>query len=202
MASTPFNITTSGAVTTLSTAIGLFTSTKKVDVIQILNQQTMQQVFSAARPMHSEVKEVAKVSKYPLESGYTSSDNRVSLPTEIHMAMFIPSLAYNTVYPQIRNAWLTSLLLSVQTRTGTYKNMIIEAMPHEETADMFSGVTMFLKFSEFILVSSSAAASPVLANFSPAKPQATNTLATGLIQGLATGSSVLSWAHAATVVGL
>lgn len=202
MASTPFSLTPTGAVASLSTVIGLFTSTKQVDVVRILNQQTMQQVFNAARPMGAEVKESAKVSKYPLESGYISYDNRVSNPTEINMAFFIPSTAYATVYPQIRTAWLSATLLSVQTRTGTYKNMIIESMPHEENVEMFSGITMLVKFSEFIIVSASASTSQVLANYSPAQPQAQNTLNTGLIQGLAAASSVLSYFHAATVVGL
>lgn len=202
MVTTPFSLTPAGAISTLSTAVGLFTATKQTDVVKILNQQTMQQVFTAARPMSAEVKETAKVSKYPLESGYVSFDNRVSNPTEINMMFFIPSLAYTTAYVQIRNAWLNATLLSVQTRTGTYKNMIIESMPHEESPDMFSGITMLIKFSEFIIVAASASSAQVLANYSPAQPQAQNTLNTGLIQGLAAASSALSYFHAATVVGL
>lgn len=196
-------ITPSAVIQNLSTAIGLFTSTKQVDVVKILNQQTMQQVFAAARPLKAVIKETAKVMQYPVETGATLSDNRVSNPTEIEMMVFLPASAYTSVYPQMRTAWQAPTLLSVQTRTGTYRNMIIMDMPHEEESDIASAVTIHLKFKEVIMIAPSAVGgNPILANFSPAQPQAQNTLNTGLVQGLAAASSVLSYFHAATVVGL
>ncbi len=185
---------------TLSTLTGLLTSSKRIDVVKILDQQTMAQVFQAARPMKAHVKETAKISKYPVETGYTSADNRVSNPTEIEMDMFIPAGAYDTAYPQIRNAWQAGTLLSVQTRTGTYKNLVIEDMPHDEDPDIYTAVIMHIRFSEFIIVSS--AGNSTVSNYSPAQPQAVNTLQAGLIQGLAAGGSALSYFHAASILGL
>lgn len=184
----------------ISTAIGLFTSTKQVDIVQILNQETMGQVFSEARPIKATIKETAKVMQYPVEMGATLTDNRVSNPTEIDMSLFIPSSAYSTAYIQIRTAWQNATLLSVQTRTGTYKNMIIMDMPHEEDPDMFSAITMQIRFVEVIMINALGKSS--VDNFSPAVPQYQNTLNTGLIQGLAATSSVFSYFHAASVVGL
>lgn len=196
-------ITPSSAISNLATLAGFLTSSKRVDVVQILNQQTMQQIFAVARPMKATVKETAKVMQYPVETGSTLSDNRVSNPTEIEMALFIPASGYSTVYPQMRNAWLQPTLLSVQTRTGTYKNMIIADMPHEEDPDMFSAIMMHVRFKEVIMIApSSTAASPVLNNYSPASPQDATTQNQGLISGIASASSLLSYFHAATVVGL
>lgn len=195
-------ISPQAVIADLSTLSGLLTFAAKIDVVQVIDQQTMRQVFSAARPLRAEVRELAKVSKYPLETGSISADNRVSLPTEINLLVFIPADAYASVYPQIRNAWLGATLLSVQTRTGVYKNMVLEGIPHLEEPEMFTGITMELKLSEFIQVSSSASSSPLLSNYSPAFPPNQNTVSVGLIQGLAAAGSALSYFHAASVVGL
>lgn len=186
----------------IGTVVELLTSSTRIDVVQILDQQTMTQVFSSARPLRAEIKEIAKVSKYPLETGSISADNRVSLPTEINILVLIPATAYASVYPQIRTAWQNATLLAVQTRTGVYKNMVLEGIPHVEEPEMFSSVSMELRLSEFIQVSSSAASSPLLDNYSPVAPQAQNTINTGLIQGLIATSSSLSYFHAASLVGL
>lgn len=194
------NLTPSAAVSDISTVIGLFTSTKKVDVVQILSQQTMQQIFQSARPMKCTVKETAKVMSYPVETGSVLSDNRVSNPTEIEMDFFIPNTSYSTVYPQMRNAWMDATTLSIQTRTGTYKNMIIMDMPHDESPDVFSGIMMHIKFMEVITISANSA--NAISNFSPASPLATNTLQSGLLQGLAAVSSVGSYLQAGKSLGI
>lgn len=197
------NITPASALGSLSTLAGLLTSSKRIDVVKILNQQTMAQVFQAARPMKAHVNETSKVSKYPVETGYTSADNRVSNPTEIEMDFFIPSSAYATAYTQMRTAWAAGTLLSVQTRTGTYKNLIIENLPHEEDPDMSSAIMMHVKFSEFIIAANSSnGTSLAIANFSPAKPQAANTLSLGLLQGLGAVGSIGSYLKAGKVLGI
>lgn len=197
------NITPASIAGNAQTALGFFTTQKRVDIVKILNQQTLQQIFTAARPIKASVRETAKVMQYPVETGATLSDNRVSNPTEIHMELFIPSEAYTSVYPQIRNAWLNATMLSVQTRTGTYKNMIIQDMPHEETAEMFSAITMQVIFKEVIQIGAAQSGAPaVLNNYSPASPNHANTVNSGLISGLNVASSALSYFKAASVVGL
>lgn len=196
-------VTPPAAVQDIQTIVGFFSSTKKVDVVQILDQNSGKQVFTAARPLAAFIRECSKGLKYPIETGATLTDSIIVEPTEIHMDMLIQQGGYATVYPQIRAGRLAGTYYTVQTRTGTYKNMYIEEMPHDETPDMMSAIKMHLKFVEALQVAPSTdGATQIQNNFSPAAPQNKNTVAQGLLSGVTVGGSALSWAHAASVVGL
>lgn len=196
-------LTPQAVVQDIETVAGFFTSTNKVDVVQILDQNSGQQVFSAARPMTGYIREASKGLMYPIETGATLTDSIIVLPTEIIMPMFIPQSGYATVLPQMRAGRLAGTLYIVQTRTGTYRNMYIEEMPHEETPEMMSGIKIQVHFKEALqVVPSTDGTTQIQNNYSPAQPQDSNTVAQGLLSGVAIGSSALSWAHAASVVGL
>lgn len=192
-------VTPQSLLTNATTAVGLLTNSKKVDIVQIIDQETSKQVFSNARPIKATIKETAKISKYPVETGYTSADNRVSNPTEIEIDLLIPSEYYNSVYPQIRNAWINATLLSVQTRTGIYKNLVIENMPHDEHPDFFSAIIMNLRLTEFILAGLTGTGN--LQNYAPASPKYFDPVSLGLIQGINTTASSLSYFNAPSIVG-
>lgn len=200
----PINaITPQAVVQDIQTIAGFFTSTKRVDVVQILDQATGQQVFATARPLQSFIREVSKGLMYPIETGATLTDSIIIEPTEIQMDFLITQDGYATVYPQMRTGRINGTLYTVQTRTGTYRNMYIEEMPHDETPEMMSAIKIHLKFKEALQVAPSTnGATQIQNNFSPAAPQNANTVAQGLLSGVTAASSVLSWAHAATVVGL
>ncbi len=197
-----FKLTPQAVVQDIQTIAGFFTATKQVDVVQVLNQDTGDQVFSQARPLAAFIREASKGLMYPIETGATLTDSIIIEPTEISIDMLIQQGGYATVYPQIRAGRLNGTLYTVQTRTGTYKNLFIEEMPHEETSDMMSAIKLHLKFKEALFVTpSTSGTTQIQNNFSPQDPQDFNTVAQGLLGGIAAGSSVLSWAHAASVVG-
>lgn len=198
-----FNVTPQAAVQDIQTVAGFFTSTKKVDVVQILDQASGQQIFAEARPTAAFVREISKGLRYPIETGAVLTDSIIVEPIEINMDMLIPQSGYATVYPQIRAGRLAGTLYTVQTRTGTYKNMFIEEMPHDETSEMMSSIKIHIKFVEALFVSPSTnGATQIQNNYSPAAPQNSNTVAQGLLSGVNVASSALSWAHAITLVGL
>ena len=197
-----FNVTPQAVVQDIQTVAGFFTSTKKVDVVQILDQSG-NQVFASARPLNAFVREVSKGLRYPIETGAVLTDSIIVEPVEIQMDVLIQQGGYATTYPQIRTGRINGTLYTVQTRTGTYKNMYIEEMPHDETSEMMSAIKMHLKFVEALFVApSTTGATQIQNNYSPAAPQNSNTKAQGLLSGVTAASSVLSWAHAASVVGL
>lgn len=198
-----FNITPEAIVSDVVTLGNLLTKTLNVDVVAVLDQSTMLQVFSEARPLRSQVRETSKVMDYPVETGSTLSDHRISNPTEIEFTCIIPAAAYSSAYPAIRNAWQNATLLSVQTRTGTYRNMIIKDMPHEESPDMFNAITQYIAFKEVILVApSSIASSGTQANFLPANPMYQTTVNSGLLAPITVAGSALSYFHAGTIWGV
>src|ERR1700744_6114605 len=108
----PLNLTPASILSDASLVGGLLTTISKVDVVQVLNQQTNTQIFSGARPVKAEVRETARVMDYPVETGVILSDHRISMPTEIALTCIIPASQYSIAYVAIRNAWLAPTLLS------------------------------------------------------------------------------------------
>lgn len=120
------------------------------------------QVFEHANLIQVEVNERATFFKHPLEDGKSIVDHRIIEPVDITMRVILVdsqsllrlatggSLTIRTkdVYDQIREAFLAGTLLSVQTRTSTYRRQLIQAIPHVESAEIFDGVVLTLNMSE------------------------------------------------------
>lgn len=122
-------------------------STAALDVVAVLNSDFVQ-VFPEARPLSATVREESKVMEHPLETGSTVVDHRIITPKEIELSCILSSEEYADVYQVIKNIWLNGDTLTVQTRTDSYENMIIESIPHEEKSDMMDGITLAMKLRE------------------------------------------------------
>jgi hypothetical protein len=118
-----------------------------VDSVAVFTQD-FKQVFPDARPVKATVKEEAKLMEHPLESGAQTTDHRIILAVEIELSLVIQSDDFPNVYRQIRQFYLNSTLLTVQTKTGVYNNQIVSAMPHEEDPDTFDTITVALKLRQ------------------------------------------------------
>ena len=120
-----------------------------VDTVGVFTQD-FTQVFPLARPIKATVKETAKVMDHPLETGATITDHRIINPVEIELSMIVPSIAYQGIYDTIKQYFLNSTLLVVQTKSGVYTNQIIASLPHEENPETFSVLTMALTLKQVI----------------------------------------------------
>jgi len=134
------------------------------DVVAIFEQDeggNDVQVFEDATIIQAKIDERATFYKHPLETGKSITDHRIIEPVAIEFKMVIvdaPSILElisdnftvlaRDVYTQIREFFIAGTLLSIQTRTGTYRNQIIQAMPHEESSDIFDGITLSFNSSE------------------------------------------------------
>lgn len=198
-----FNITPAAIISNVLSGANVLNSIIKVDVVGVLDQETLQQVFSDARPVKATVKENSAVMRYPVESGVKIADHRVIENTIIDMVFIIGVDAYSSAYQAIRSAWQNATLLSVQTRTGTYRNMIIADMPHEEDADMASAITQFVRFEEVKFIFPNGDAVPDgLSNYAPRDPTNAITVDRGLISAVTAGTGILSYFRALSVWGL
>jgi hypothetical protein len=128
-----------------------------VDVVAVLDEQ-MTQLFPMARPGKAVINESAKLAEHPVESGGTIVDHRVIQPVEIDLEVYVTK--YAETYQKIRSAFYGNSLLKVQTRSGLYENMAIEAMPHEESPEMVDVFTMSIKLREINLVTAQFVALP------------------------------------------
>jgi|SRR5579859_3184495 len=116
-----------------------------VDVIAVLDMTTLKQVFADARPLRVSPNEGGDVMHHPLEDGSQIADHFVLRPTEITYPAVITKNVRQVV-DEIRRIGKAGTLLVVQTRGGEYKNMVMFDWPREETAELYNGTTITLKF--------------------------------------------------------
>lgn len=157
------------------------------DVVCVLNA-ALAQVFANARPIKAAIKVESKMMEHPLETGATVSDHRIILPIEIELSMVLPGADYAATYRQIRDLFQSGEMLTVQTRTDSYQNMSITAMPHEETPDAMDAINMGLCLKEVLYVS------PQFSDLIVARPPDARTKQRGEQQGAPSKkqSSILS----------
>lgn len=106
------------------------------------------QVFARARAIKASVGRASKAMEHPLETGATITDHRIILPVTVELSLVLASADYRAVYQQIGDLFRKGELLTVQTRVESFPSMLIEKMPHEEGADLMSGVTVALSLKE------------------------------------------------------
>lgn len=121
--------------------------TATTDVVAIYNAAGIQ-LFVDARPMKASVRESAKVFEHPLETGSTITDYRVIMPVEIELPMMLSSDDYRDVYGQVRQTFIRGDLLIIATRSGSYRDMLISEMPHEEDPEQFDALRLVLKLKQ------------------------------------------------------
>lgn len=134
-------------------AASLLRSSVAMDVVAITGPG-FGSMFSAARPLTASVYEDAKLMEHPLETGALIADHIVFQPIEIDLPMAcVGEIAYRSTYAAIRGAFNAGLLLTVRTRTGSYPNMVIMEIPHEETPSAFDAIIIRIRLREARFVS-------------------------------------------------
>lgn len=123
-----------------------------VDVVGVYDEN-FSQLITTARPMRASIQPNAKVMEHPVESGGVVTDWRVILPIEITLTMFLAGEDYQSVYKTIESMFAGTTLVTIQTKSGVYPNMLLAGMPHEETPDEYDMLAVGLRFREALLVS-------------------------------------------------
>lgn len=158
-----------------------------VDAVAVYDQ-AFNQVFPKARALKATIKEEAKVMEHPVETGATITDHRIILPVEIELSMIVFSSDYQDTYNNIKQYYLNSTLLIVQTRTSTYVNQLISGIPHEEDPAQYDVLTIAIKLKEVQFVTSQS-------TVVPKNPANNRTVDRGNIQPKTVPSGVPSIAH-------
>lgn len=131
-----------------SIAQSLIRPTKAVDVVAITGAGFVP-MFTEARPLTASVFELADIMEHPLETGAVIADHIVFKPIEIELPLVcVGEIAYRSTYALIRATFNAGTLLTIRTRTGSYPNMVITDLPHEETPDVFDGIAMRVRLRE------------------------------------------------------
>lgn len=122
------------------------------DVVAVFDITGTTQLFPHARPIHAVVKPTSRTMEHPIENGQTIADHRIIMPVEIDLSLVIPADYYQTSFLDILDSFSYANLLIVQTKFGTYRNMIIADLPHEEDPDMFDAIKISLRLREVLFV--------------------------------------------------
>lgn len=130
-----------------------------VDVVGVFDED-FNQLFPDARAIRALVREGSKLMRHPVESGVTITDHRILNPNEVQLSVILRPENYTDTFQDIRAKYLEAKVLSVQTKTGSYSNMLIEDMPHDETSDMADTVAIGLKLTEVQFVTAQYAQLP------------------------------------------
>lgn len=162
----------------LSTEIQLASIIPGSDLVGVFNQEGFTQLFQQARPIELRVKEKAKVMKHPIETGSVITDHEIFEPVEIEMDFLLTNgggIAGNilnaskgngltsgvqSLYQQIRTYYTSGIILMIQTRAATYKNMIIDDIVHKESSEMFDSLLIRVMFQEVQFVTAQYATLP------------------------------------------
>jgi len=148
------------------------TPTNAQDVVAVLASD-FSQVFQNARAIKATVGRGSKAMEHPLETGATVTDHRIILPVTVELSLLLTTENYRAVYQQVRDLFKRGELLTVQTRVDSFPSMLIEKMPHEETAEIFDGVALALSLKEAQFVQ------PQFSALKVAQPKDSNTVQRG-----------------------
>jgi hypothetical protein len=139
--------------------MGTTYNTQSADIVGVFDSN-FNQMFADARPLKASVNRSKKAMDHPIETGSVSTDYTVIQPIEIDMPLIVGGDDYSATYAQVLAAYNSANLLTVTTNVGTFQNMFILQMPHEESADMMDAVPMALKLREAILITATFQALP------------------------------------------
>lgn len=134
-----------------ATSLGGSLARPNSDAVAVLDSG-FRQVFPKARPMKISVRQTLKAMEHPLENGEITTDYRVLNPVEIEIPIKTQGLYYRGVYHEIEQLYKKSELLTIQTRTRNYRNMVIIEMPHEQVPAEYDVISMNLRFKQIRIV--------------------------------------------------
>ena len=119
-----------------------------VDIVGIYDNDTFEQLFQTARPMKANILRDAKIMEHPIETGAIVQDFMILQPVQIELAIILGGNEYQALYQQIKQYFMTGTQISIQTKTDVFPNMLIQAMPHEESPEMFDAIPLALKLRQ------------------------------------------------------
>ena len=125
--------------------------TTTVDVTGVFTPEFVQ-VFASARSVNASVFVSSKLMEHPVENGSARTDFRIIVPVEVTLGVILDPENYKQTYAQVRTIFNAGDSLTVQTKSASYQNMMIQEMPHEESPDYFDTLVMTIKLKEVILV--------------------------------------------------
>lgn len=129
------------------------------EVIGIYDSEFNPLVAEAA-PIKATISPTSKLMEHPVENGTVIMDHSVRLPTEITFQMLLVGDNVRDLYKSLVTMYDKKELLTIQTRADVYPRMVIESMPHDESAENMAVIPVVLKLKEVIVAETQFQALP------------------------------------------
>lgn len=136
-----------GVLSSYQSVMNFINSTYAQDVVFIADSKG-NQLFEVARIMKAGVNLDTEIFEHPLETGNKIADFKIDKPTIVQLGIMLPTDAYGNTYSQLRQAKADGTQFTITTRAGVYENLIISAMPHEESPEYGDCLAMSITFRE------------------------------------------------------
>lgn len=119
-----------------------------INRVQILDNETLQPIWVGSDIMDVSVQETSTVTKYKVEDGTNRNDHIVHNPTEIIMRFTLAG-DVSQLFNAIKQTYTSRDLITVQTRTDVYADMIVTEIPQDQTGAATDAVTLNVRLSEW-----------------------------------------------------
>jgi len=128
-------------------------------LVTILDSESLQPLFSGANIMRVTVRNEKRATQFPVEDGSERSDHVIVLAKEIEIDYILTDEA-KLLHDAIKQAFTDNRLVTVQTKVDSYPNMLIESIPHDETAEA-NGIPVNVHLIEWVSVAPSYSDAPM-----------------------------------------
>ena len=118
------------------------------ETVSIIDSESLDPVFVEAKKMKVSSNTEIYYPRNPIETGGTITDHKVVLPDIVSVSCIINDFNYRSVVQEIRDSAIASRVFTVQTKSITYDDMVIDKIPVEEDPSMFDSVTIVISFSK------------------------------------------------------
>ena len=116
--------------------------------VQVLDNETLLPLWLGSDIMDVQVQETSTVTKYAVEDGTNRNDHIVHNPTEITMRFTLAG-EVSQFFSAIKQTYTNRDLITVQTRTDVYADMIVTDIPQEQSGAAMDAVTLDIRLSEW-----------------------------------------------------
>lgn len=111
--------------------------------------------------MHMNFNPEMRLMSHPIEDGSSIVDFSIMLPMLVEVEMMVRGDDYKNTFQLIWTAFLKRDRITIVADSGTYPNMVISAVPHDQSADNVGVIPLTLKLTEVITAKTTFQSAPV-----------------------------------------
>lgn len=119
--------------------------------VAILDNDSLEPLFESVSPMRVSTIREKKATKFAVEDGTERSDHIVKALTEISIDILAADDVRNA-YENLVQVWAANKLVTVQTKAASFPNMLLTAVPHDETIELGTSINMSIRLQEWVEV--------------------------------------------------